>query len=345
MHRVLVIDDNQDDLALADAALSKAGFEVLLLDGPLRAVDIAAAHAVSAIVLDRRMPGSSGIDVLRAMRADARTRPVPILFLSADGDVQSRIEGLEEGADDYLGKPFHPSELVLRLERLVSRGASAEHSLEGRIEDVPLPDVLQTLMHGRLSGVLIAAGGAIGRIVLHRGEICAASKGDLSGREALIDLMSTPKGRFRFIAGDTDRERSECVAEIDLNGALLDAAWTSDELQRVEKHLPPKEGLLWLRRTPRPVDASRPLPIDEVAAGLRRRPGSTFAELAADLALAPQRVALTVATLIAEGSVAVAGTFASTAAIAAAAAPAIVAPPPAEPAPSEGVAVAEEPRS
>src|SRR6185295_6306408 len=140
MHRVLVIDDNPDDLALAEVALSGAGYDVVLLDEPLLAVEIAAAHEVAAIVLDRRMPDASGIEVLRALRGDPRTRPVPILVLSAEGGVESRVEGLQEGADDYLPKPFHPAELVLRVERLVSRSSTEVHSLEGKIEDIPLGD-------------------------------------------------------------------------------------------------------------------------------------------------------------------------------------------------------------
>ncbi|MEP7008686.1 MAG: response regulator [Acidobacteriota bacterium] len=308
MHRVLVIDDNPDDLALAEVALSRAGFEVWLLDEPLRAVDIAAGHQVAAIVLDRRMPDSSGLEVLRALRGDPRTRPVPILFLSADGDAEARVESLQEGADDYLAKPFHPTELVLRVERLVARSSTEVHSLEGKIEDIPLADVLQTLNHGRQSGVLIVAAGAIGRLVIAEGEIFGVSKGRLTGREAMIDLIATKKGRFRFISRSTSRERETAAERIDLHGALLEAAWLEDELMRVAIHLPPADGLLWLQHPPQTAQTARPLPIDDVAASLRRRPGVTLAELGADVALAPQRISLAIALLITEGSVAVAAT-------------------------------------
>ncbi len=307
MHRILVIDDNPDELALAEVALSRAGFEVLLVDEPLQAVAIAAAHEVSGIVLDRRMPEVSGIEVLRALRSDPRTRQIPVLFLSADGDVLSRIEGLEEGADDYLGKPFHPAELVLRVERLVARSTTELHSLEGKVDDVPLADVLQALANGRNSGVLIAAVGEIGRLVITEGEILSVSKARLTGREALVDLVAAKKGRFRFIARKTSTERAAAAAPIDLQGALLEAAWLEDELKRVEQHLPAAGDLLWLQRAPKMIESLRPLPVDEVAATLRRRSGSTLAELMAELGLAPKRVALTVALLIAEGSVAIAG--------------------------------------
>lgn len=314
MHRVLVIDDNPDDLALAEVALSRAGFDVLLLDEPLRSADIAAAHEVAAIVLDRRMPDSSGIEVLRALHRDPRTRSIPVLFLSADGDVEARVEGLQEGADDYLAKPFHPAELVLRVERLVARSSTEVHSLEGKIEDFSLGDVLQTLRHGRQSGVLIAAAGAIGRLVITDGEIYSASKGRLAGREALMDLVATKKGRFRFISRPTAGERAATAEPLDLQSALLESAWLEDELKRIEKDLPPAEALLWLRRPPQAVETARPLPVDEVAAILRRRPGTTLAEIVDEMALAPQRIALSLALLIGEGSVAVAGTPASGAA-------------------------------
>lgn len=311
MNKILVIDDNPDDLALAEVALSRAGFEVLLLDEPLRSVEIAAVHEVAGILLDRRMPESSGIEVLRALRADPRTRPIPVLFLSAEGEAASRVEGLQEGADDYLPKPFHPAELVLRMERLVARSSTEIHSLEGKIEDVPLADVLQTLRHGRQSGVLIAAAGAIGRLVITDGEILSASKGHLTGREALIDLVSTKRGRFRFVARATSRERAGSAEPLDLEGTLLESAWLEDELKRQEKNLPPPEGLLWLRRSPIAVDSSRPLPVDDVTENLKKRPGATLAEVMAGMPLSPQRIALTVAMLIGEGSVAVAGTLPS----------------------------------
>lgn len=311
MNKILVIDDNPDDLALAEVALSRAGFEVLLLDEPLRSVEIAAAHEVAGILLDRRMPESSGIEVLRALRADPRTRPIPVLFLSAEGEASSRVEGLQEGADDYLPKPFHPAELILRMERLVARSSTEIHSLEGKVEDIPLADVLQTLRHGRQSGVLIAAAGSIGRLVITDGEICSASKGPLTGREALLDLIATRRGRFRFVTRATSRERAESAGPLDLEGALLESAWLADELKRQEKHLPPAEGLLWLKRAPKMVESARPLPVDDVTESLRKRPGATLAEVVAGLPLAPQRIALAVALLIGEGSVAVAGTLSS----------------------------------
>jgi len=301
-----VIDDNPDDLALAEVALSGAGYDVVLLDEPLLAVEIAAAHEVAAIVLDRRMPDASGIEVLRALRGDPRTRPVPILFLSAEGGVESRVEGLQEGADDYLPKPFHPAELVLRVERLVSRSSTEVHSLEGKIEDIPLGDVLQTLAIGRQSGVLIAAVGEIGRLVITQGEIRSVSRGRLTGREALIDLVGAQKGRFRFITRTTSQERAAASEPIDLQSALLESAWLQDELRRVEASLP-LEGLLWLNARPQISPSARPLPIEDVAAYLERRPGSTLAEVVAGIALAPKRVSLAIALLIGEGSVAVLG--------------------------------------
>lgn len=306
MHRVLVIDDNPDDLALAEVALSRAGFEVWLLDEPLRSVEIAAAHEAAAILLDRRMPDSSGIEVLRALRADPRTRSIPVLFLSADGDVAARVEGLQEGADDYLAKPFHPAELVLRVERLVSRGSMEVHSLEGKIEDVPLADVLQTLAVGRRNGVLIAAVGEIGRLVITQGEILSASLGRLTGREALVDLVTARKGRFRFVARATSSERAATSEPIDLQSALLEAAWLEDELRRIESNLPASDGLLWLKARPKLPVPARPLPIEDVGAFLERRPGSTLAEVVSGIALAPKRLTLAIAMLIDEGSIAVA---------------------------------------
>ncbi len=121
MATVLVIDDDPDVLVLVRQTLEKAGHRVVTSSDPARAPALAAEHRVDAVVLDIRMPGASGYDVLRDLRGGAGTGGVPILFLSALSDAGARIRGFQEGADDFLTKPFVPEELRLRIERLIPR--------------------------------------------------------------------------------------------------------------------------------------------------------------------------------------------------------------------------------
>lgn len=94
--------------------------------------------AFDLMVLDVMMPGESGVDLTRAMRlADAALRkphhPLPILLLTAKGETEDRIEGLEAGADDYLMKPFEPRELLLRINAILRRAAKPEKAVKTQL--------------------------------------------------------------------------------------------------------------------------------------------------------------------------------------------------------------------
>ncbi len=116
--RVLVVDDDPTLLEIAAAYLSAAGAVVDLAPDSVSALEIATAQPPDLVVLDRMIPGVDGLTVARRLRV---TSAVPIIMLTALGEPEHRIEGLEAGADDYLTKPFSPRELVLRAESLMRR--------------------------------------------------------------------------------------------------------------------------------------------------------------------------------------------------------------------------------
>lgn len=126
--RILVVDDEPDIIALVAYHLAKNGFGVsTAATGPdaLRAVK---DEAPSLIVLDRMLPGMSGDEVLGTLRANATSKDIPVLMLTARREELDRIKGLALGADDYLTKPFSTQELVLRVAAILrrSRGAGAD---------------------------------------------------------------------------------------------------------------------------------------------------------------------------------------------------------------------------
>ena len=139
MATILVVDDDPTVLVVIQAALRGAGHTVLAFDHPEDALAEAVLEGPDAAILDVMMPGQSGYDLLGKLQADPRTQGLPVLFLSALDSTPERIRGLREGADDYLGKPFDPEELILRVERLVERSsaaATAQTLVPG--SDVPL---------------------------------------------------------------------------------------------------------------------------------------------------------------------------------------------------------------
>ena len=122
MH-LLIVEDDPETLAYLRRGLSEHGFVVDLADTGADGLEIGLTGEQDLILLDVRLPGIDGFEVLRRLRrAKVET---PVLFLSAQGDVHNRIEGLTLGADDFLPKPFSLAELVARI-RSVERRRSSE---------------------------------------------------------------------------------------------------------------------------------------------------------------------------------------------------------------------------
>ncbi|MCH9647074.1 MAG: protein kinase [Deltaproteobacteria bacterium] len=138
MATILVVDDDPTILVVIEAALKAAGHGVLAFEDSDQALEAVTKTRVSAAVLDIMMPGRSGYELLNQLQREPRTRGLPVLFLSSLDSPPERIRGLREGADDYLGKPFDPEELVLRVERLVERAEAGSTALLPAQEDSPV---------------------------------------------------------------------------------------------------------------------------------------------------------------------------------------------------------------
>ena len=119
---LLVVDDDSRLRDLLRRYLSDNGFRVTGAADVPEARAHLASFAFDLIVLDVMMPGESGLDLTRSLRNEAATDgPVPVLLLTAMADPEDRINGLEQGADDFLAKPFEPRELVLRIRNILQR--------------------------------------------------------------------------------------------------------------------------------------------------------------------------------------------------------------------------------
>jgi two-component system alkaline phosphatase synthesis response regulator PhoP len=118
---ILVVDDDAKIVRLVRTYLEREGFSVVTAaDGPA-ALDAIETHLPALVVLDLMLPELDGRAVIRAVRRDDEAARTPILMLSARGSIADRIAGLEDGADDYLPKPFSPAELVLRVKSILRR--------------------------------------------------------------------------------------------------------------------------------------------------------------------------------------------------------------------------------
>jgi two-component system, OmpR family, phosphate regulon response regulator OmpR len=118
---LLVVDDDQRLRGLLQRYLSANGFRVTAAADAAEARTLIKSLAFDGLILDIMMPGENGLDLAADLRVNC---DVPILMLTARGEPEDRIAGLERGVDDYLGKPFEPRELMLRLSALIRRARS-----------------------------------------------------------------------------------------------------------------------------------------------------------------------------------------------------------------------------
>ena len=130
--RILVVDDDERIRDLLRRYLTQEGFEVIVAEDGKALTRLMLRDSVDLIVLDLMLPGEDGLSICRRLRtANDRT---PIIMLTAKGEDVDRIVGLEVGADDYLGKPFNPRELLARVHAVLRRydeGLASATDLDG----------------------------------------------------------------------------------------------------------------------------------------------------------------------------------------------------------------------
>ena len=137
MAKILVIEDDLDTAAEIASCLSASGYEPDQVHDGQEGLQAALSGAYDAITLDRLLPGRDGLSVVTALREAGSEAPV--LMVSALSDVDDRVSGLRAGGDDYLVKPFAPSELIARLEALLRRHKRLEKAeVVLRVRDLEL---------------------------------------------------------------------------------------------------------------------------------------------------------------------------------------------------------------
>ena len=133
--RILVVDDESDVTELLKYKLEQEGYRCQALNDPLLFASTARDFEPEIMIFDIMMPELSGLQLCRMARADPLLKHVPIIFLTARGEAEDRIQGLEIGADDYLPKPFNMKELSIRVGKLLARSATVSETTKStRIE-------------------------------------------------------------------------------------------------------------------------------------------------------------------------------------------------------------------
>lgn len=182
---ILVVDDDPTVSEVVARYLDRAGFTVrLAADGPA-ALRAAEERRPDLVVLDLMLPGMDGLEVCRRLRARERaaaehagqgsTAPVPVIMLTARGDEDDRILGLEVGADDYVTKPFSPRELVLRVRSVLRRAVPAAPAAGPRLTAAGLsldPAARRVSKDGRELALTLREFDLLAFFLRHPGQVC-----------------------------------------------------------------------------------------------------------------------------------------------------------------------------
>lgn len=123
MAKVLVVEDDAGIQELLQFTLDSAGYSTRCANSAEKAQQLILEELPDLIILDWMLPAMSGLQFARVLRGDARTRQLPIIMVTARGEEPDRVAGLEEGADDYIVKPFSPKEMIARVHAVLRRRA------------------------------------------------------------------------------------------------------------------------------------------------------------------------------------------------------------------------------
>lgn len=142
---VLVVEDEADIQQLVSYNLIRAGFHVTCADSGEEALERLRVEDINCVLLDLMLPGMSGIDVCKAMRKGEGNiyRAIPVIMLTAKGEEEDVVAGLEGGADDYITKPFSPKVLIARIKAVVKRSSSNQADSDDSRKTVIVVDGLE----------------------------------------------------------------------------------------------------------------------------------------------------------------------------------------------------------
>lgn len=201
MSTILVVEDEVYTADLLSRYFEMAGYEVVSAQTGVEAIKLAFDCEPQVIILDIILPDTDGYAVCRRLRGDDRTRSIPIIFLTRKDSRNSRLDGLELGADDYLTKPFDVEELRLRVQKILDR--AAKKSTTPLVDpETSLPNV--DLIVERLPELLDDAGVIYADVQLqHYADYCTKY-----GKDAAVQVQRSTAKLLGDLLHDIDPERT-----------------------------------------------------------------------------------------------------------------------------------------
>lgn len=216
---ILVVDDDERLRRLLYRYLTENGFQAYEAPSADEALPVIRMIAFDLIIMDVMMPGTNGMDMVRLLREEGNK--TPILMLTAMGGTDDRISGLEAGADDYLGKPFEPRELLLRIHNILKRVAKNKPA-----DEVLFGECIFDVKTGSLTkaGTAVALTGQEADLL----RFLAEHAGEVVSRQELRTLMNTDNDRTVDVQVtrlrkkiETDVSHPMCIQTVRGQGYML----------------------------------------------------------------------------------------------------------------------------
>jgi len=241
---ILIADDDEKVVALLKSSLQKEGYHTSEAFNGATALELAKKQLPDLILADVTMPEMDGFELCKHIRENDATMHIPFIFLTAKGELNDKVTGLNLGADDYISKPFHISEVTARIKSILQRimmlsqhpHVQEESDLKGNLEQMHLPEVIQTLsMNQKTGGLKITSNNRVGKIYFENGEVIQALLGQFKGEEALYRILIWDEGLFEF---DTSDAPNQSPIGKSTTSLLMEGFEERDEYFKYKKAMP-----------------------------------------------------------------------------------------------------------
>jgi len=236
--RVLIADPSDKSRQALSAYLREKGLEVIEAADGSKALAETLLGKPDILLLDLSVPVLPPERLVQILRSNPNTRSIPVFFLS---DREESVSAFRQGVDEFIRKPFHEDEILLRIQRTLyqdplSEALTGDSQISGNLSQIFLPDLWQMLAMNRKNGILqVEAEQISGSVYIERGEIISAVTRNITGEKALFRLIPLKEGKFRFLPGKVGVRRTIFTPS---QQAILEGMRQDDELRRLGDTLP-----------------------------------------------------------------------------------------------------------
>ena len=304
MAKIIALDDDKLILDMIELVFTEAGHEVVTFQNPLDVPTYLVKNPADAMVLDVMMPEIDGWDLLQIIRTNQTNQDIPIIMLTSLNETFHRIRGLRMGANDYLGKPFDPQELLARTETLINWRADGSLGFSGGLGENTTAEIVQSLKLNKKTGTLkLENKGTLGHLRFYKGSLIRAACNHLTQLQAVEALFELSEGTYRFELMN-EAAFTEPVNELAVEKAMSRHLRNQEDLKKRQSWLPlPNQRLRVKTPLPEIPEDLQIHPIEKVYQVIQKKPSVTLVWLQKAFRGAPIYVKLALSWLIQNGAV------------------------------------------